>query len=253
MSVPHLACLAAGLALNDRDRLLLEHLPQVRYLARRIHDRLPSHVPLADLIQAGALGLLDAFSKFDSSRKVHFKSYAAFRIRGAILDSLRALDWGPRELRRRARQVQQAASRLESCLGRSPTEPELAQGLGMKLDSFQRLLTSLRRLDLGSLESDNADSEDSPHDVPASSLQSPYWYCLHAEIKSVLAKALAELTDKEQKVLALYYYEERTMKDIGAVLGVGESRVSQIHSLALLRLRARLESSFPPRLQHELS
>lgn len=252
MSAP-LACLAPKLAPEDRDRVLLEHLPQVRYLARRIHDRLPSHVPLADLIQAGALGLLDAFSKFDPSRKVRFKSYAAFRIRGAILDSLRALDWGPRELRRRARQVQQTASHLESCLGRSPTESELAQGLGMKLEPFQYLLGKLHRLDLGSLELESSEGDDPPREVPASSLQSPYWYCLHAEIKSVLARAVAELPEKEQKVLALYYYEERTMKDIGTVLGVGESRVSQIHSLALLRLRGRLDSSFPPRLKHELS
>jgi RNA polymerase sigma factor FliA len=238
---------------EERDRLLLEHLPQVQYIARRIHDRLPSHVPLADLVQAGILGLIDALSKYDANRNVQFKSYAAFRIRGAILDSLRDLDWGPRDLRRRAREVQEVTNRLELRLSRVPGEQEIAHDMGMELEEFQRLLGELRGLDLGSLEPEGSEGEPSTRDVPANPEHSPFSYCLREEVKSVLAGAISNLPEKEQKVLALYYYEELTMKDIGAVLGVGESRVSQIHSLALVRLRGRLEGAFPHRVKSKVA
>src|SRR5437588_2527904 len=136
---------------EEREKILLEQLPQVRFIARRIHERLPRHVPLEDLVHAGVLGLMDALNKYDGAKHVQFSSYAKFRIRGAILDSLRELDWSPRELRRKARRLQEAHSSLSGVLGRSPTEPELAAELGMDLHNFQALLTDLDGLEIGSL------------------------------------------------------------------------------------------------------
>jgi RNA polymerase sigma factor FliA len=229
---------------EERERLLLEHLPQVKYIARRIHDRLPAQVPLDDLIHAGVVGLIDAVEKFDPSKNVQLKSYAKFRIRGAILDSLRELDWSPRHLRRQARCIEEAHRDLKLRLGRMATEPELAAEMGMKLEEFQHLLGELRGLDLGSLQMESSDPQ-SDEDVvsyhPGGVDKDPFFLCLHGEMKSLVANALDELDEKEKQVVTLYYLEELTMKEVGAVLGVGESRVSQIHSVALIRLRARLE------------
>ena len=228
---------------EERNRVLMEHLPQVRYIARHIHDRLPQHVPLEDLVHAGILGLIDALQKYDSRKNVQFKTYAKFRIRGAILDSLRELDWGPRDLRRKARRLEEATSRLGTELGRSATEQELADEFGMTLPEFQHMLNELEGLDLGTLQvesGDNGHQEDLCEYLPGDPDQSPYLLCLRSEMKELLAKAIRDLSEKEQQVLSLYYYEELTMKEIGMVLDVGESRVSQIHSLAVVRLRARL-------------
>ncbi|MGC2210591.1 MAG: FliA/WhiG family RNA polymerase sigma factor [Candidatus Korobacteraceae bacterium] len=227
-----------------RNRVLMEQMPQVRYIARHIHDRLPQHVPLEDLVHAGVLGLMDALTKYDEARQVQFKTYAKFRIRGAILDSLRELDWSPRDLRRKARQVELAAARLSHELGRSATEQEIATELGLTLEAFQRLVGELEGLNLGSFHIENGDKD---HDddlceyLPGNPEESPYFLTMKSELRGLLARAIEELSEKEQQVLSLYYYEELTMKETGAVLGVGESRVSQIHSLALLRLRSRLE------------
>src|SRR6202166_2059008 len=136
----------------ERQRLLTENLQEVRYIARRIHDRLPSHVPFEDLVHAGILGLIDAVDKFDPAKNVQLKSYARFRIRGAILDSLRQMDWSPRNLRRQARRIEDANRELAAELGRAPSEPELAGRLGIELIEYQRLLGELRGLDLGSLQ-----------------------------------------------------------------------------------------------------
>ncbi|HWR36690.1 MAG TPA: FliA/WhiG family RNA polymerase sigma factor [Clostridia bacterium] len=229
---------------EERDRLLMEQLPQVRYIARRIHDRLPQHVLLEDLVHAGVLGLMDALQKYDHRKNVQFKSYAKFRIRGAILDSLRELDWSPRDLRRKARRLEQANSKLGTELGRSASEMELAAELGMDLDEFQHMLTELGGLDLGSLQiesSQDGHEEDLCEYLPGNPEESPYFLCLRSEMKALLATSISEMSEKEQQVLSLYYYEELTMKEVGAVLGVGESRVSQIHSLAMIRLRSRLQ------------
>jgi RNA polymerase sigma factor FliA len=228
---------------EERDRILLEQLPQVRYLARRIHERLPRHVPLEDMVHAGVLGLIDALNKFDRSKHVQFGSYAKFRIRGAILDSLREMDWGPRELRRKARRVEEAQRKLSMALSRAPTEAELAKELDMELRDFQQLLTELDGLEIGSLHVESpwdGKEEDLCDYVPNSPEDTPLFRCLRSEMKELLARAIADLPEKEQQVLALYYFEELTMKEVGAVLGIGESRVSQIHSLAVVRLRARL-------------
>lgn len=228
---------------EERDRLLIEHLPQVRYLARRIHDRLPAQVPLEDLIHAGVIGLIDAVDKFDPSKNVQLKSYAKFRIRGAIVDSLRELDWSPRRLRRQARRIEEAHSDLKMRLGRVASEPELAAELGMPLEGFQILLGELRGLDLGSLQTESSDSK-SEDDVVSYRVggaeADPFTQCMRGEMNSLVATALEDLDTKEKQVMTLYYMEELTMKEVGAVLGVGESRVSQIHSVALIRLRARL-------------
>lgn len=226
----------------DRERLLLEHLPQVQYVARRIHDRLPPQVLLEDLVHAGILGLMDAVRKYDPGKNVQLKHYAEFRIRGAILDSLRQVDWSPRALRRQARRLEQAISECKAKFGRDPTEPEIAAQLGVTLENLQHLLGDLRGLDIGSLQADSSESsgEDSVLSRTSTPEEDPFHRTLRSEMAGLLEQAVGELPEREREVLALYHFEELTMKEVGAVLGIGESRVSQIHTTALLRLRARL-------------
>ena len=236
-----------GVAQADRDRMLMEHLPTVRYLARRIHERLPQHVELDDLISAGVVGLIDAFSKFDHGKKVQFKSYAQFRIRGAILDSLRTLDWSPRELRRKGRAVEEAIRAVTHRVGRAPSEQEIAKEMELSLAEYQQLLGDLKGLEIGSLHMER--SEDSGDEelayIPGSPEEDPLFRCLKGEMKQRLADAIDGLPEKERMVLTLYYYEELTMKEIGLTLGVVESRISQIHSSAVLRLRSALSGLRP--------
>lgn len=226
----------------DRDRMLIEHLPTVRYIARRIHERLPQHVELDDLVSAGVVGLIDAFAKFDHSKKVQFKSYAQFRIRGAILDSLRTLDWSPRELRRKGRAVEEAIRAVTQRVSRAPLEQEIAGQMELSLEEYQQLLGDLKGLEIGSLNMER--SEDSGDEelayIPGSPEEDPLFRCLKGEMKQCLIDAIDELPEKERLVLTLYYYEELTMKEIGLTLGVVESRVSQIHSSAVVRLRVAL-------------
>jgi len=227
----------------DRERILMEQLPQVRSIARRIHEKLPRHVPLEDLVHAGVLGLMDALQKFDQSKHVQFSSYAKFRIRGAILDSLRELDWSPRDLRRKARLLEETSLQLSARLGRAPGEAEMAKELGLELSAFQHLLGEIKGLEIGSFHiesSRDGKEEDLCEYLPDDPEDTPYHRCLESEIKHLLARVIEELPEKERQVLALYYFEELTMKEVGIALGVGESRVSQIHSLAIVRLRARL-------------
>ena len=228
---------------EERERLLMLQLPQVRYIARRIHERLPRHVPLEDLVHAGVVGLIDALHKYDRNKHVQFGSYAKFRIRGAILDSLREMDWSPRDLRRKARRLEEAHHKLRSELGRNPSEPELAAELGMDLRGLQLLLGEIDGLEVGSLRvrsPRDGKEEDLCEYLPDDPEETPLLLCLRSEMRQLLAHAIAELPEKERQVLALYYFEELTMKEVGGVLGVGESRVSQIHSMAVIRLRARL-------------
>ena len=226
----------------ERERMLLEHLPTVRYIARRIHERLPQHVELDDLVSAGVVGLIDAFSKFDHTKEVQFKSYAQFRIRGAILDSLRTLDWSPRELRRKGRAVEEAIRALTQRLGRAPAEQEIATDMGLELTDYQQLLGDLKGLEIGSLHVER--TEDSGDEelayIPGSPEDDPLFRCLQSEMRERLAGAIDGLPEKERLVLTLYHYEGLTMKEIGQMLGVVESRVSQIHSSAVIRLRAAL-------------
>lgn len=229
-------------AAGEMERRLLEQLPQVRTIARRIHDRLPRHVPLDDLVQAGIVGLMDAVHKYDPGKHVPLPAYAKFRIRGAILDSLRDLDWSPRELRRQARRMEDALHRLNAELGRPATEEELAAALGVELKELQQLLGELRGLQIGSLD-EPAEDDRPAAEAPAERGEAPgdpFTACLDGEMRNLLAGAIAALPEREQQVLSLYYFEELTMKEVGAVLGVGESRICQIHSAALVRLRAHL-------------
>ena len=229
-------------ALCERDRMLVEHISTVRYVARRIHERLPQHVELDDLVSAGMIGLMDALSKFDGSKKVQFKSYAQFRVRGAILDSLRTLDWSPRDLRRKGRAVEEAIRKLTQRLGRAPGEQEIAEQMEMGLGEYQQLMGSLKGLEIGSLHmerSEGSGDEELTY-LPGSPDKDPLFRCLKGELKQCLIDAIEELPEKERMVLTLYYYEELTMKEIGLTLGVVESRVSQIHSVAVARLRSAL-------------
>ena len=228
----------------ERERLLLDQLPQVKYIAKRIHDRLPPHVLLEDLIHAGILGLIEAVQRFDPARHVDLKSYAKYRIHGAILDSLRDLDWSPRPLRRNARRIEEAHRKLSARLGYSPSDSQLAEELGMSLDKFQHLLGELRGLDLRSLQSETME-EGCDRGVSAlgssTAAEDPFLLCLRSEMMGLLAEAMGELPKRECRLLALYYDEELTMRKVGAVLGIGEARVSQLHSATVIRLRARME------------
>jgi RNA polymerase sigma factor for flagellar operon FliA len=228
---------------NEQERLLLEHLPIVRFLARRIHERLPQHVDVEDLVSAGVVGLMDAFAKFDPGKKVQFRSYAQFRIRGAILDSLRTLDWSPRELRRKGRAVEEAIRVLTARLGRPPGEAEVAAELELNLDDYQQLLGDLKGLEIGTLHVErNEDSgEEELTYVPGRPEEDPLFRCLRGELEDRLSDAITHLPERERLVMTLYYYEEMTMREIGIVLGVVESRVSQIHSSAVVHLRAALK------------
>jgi len=232
------------LSAAEREKLVLEHLPEVRYIARRIHERLPVQVPFEDLVHAGIVGLMEALQRFDPKKQVHLKSYAKFRIRGAILDSLRTTDWSPRSLRKQARMVEAAYVALSSELGRAPSETELANRVGMDLLAFQQLLGDLHGLNMGSLQA--LANEDLPDEEtciyqPNGPDEDPFFQCLRSELRSQLSEAMNTLDEKERQVLGLYYFDELTMKEVGATLGITESRVSQIHSLALIRLRTRIQ------------
>ena len=234
-----------GLPLSEaeRERMMLEHMPAVRWMARRIHERLPQHVDMEDLVSAGTVGLLDAFRKFDPAKKVQFRSYAQFRIRGAILDSLRTLDWSPRDLRRKGRAVEEAIRRLTARCGRAPAEPEVAREMGLDLEEYQQLLGELKGLEIGTLHLER--SEDSGEEelayIPNPAEDDPLFRCLRGEMRERLTAAIEQLPERERLVVTLYYYEEMTMKEIGLALGVVESRVSQIHSSAVVHLRAHLQ------------
>ena len=234
---------AAPMLTGEQERVLLEHLPMVRFHARRIHEKLPQHVDLEDLVSAGVLGLMDAFAKFDPDKKVQFRSYAQFRIRGAILDSLRTLDWSPRELRRKGRAVEEAIRVLTSQTGRVPSDQEIASEMGLSLEEYQQLLGDLKGLEIGTLHVErNEDSgEEELAYVPGRPEDDPLFHCLRGELQDRLADAIGNLPERERLVMTLYYYEEMTMREIGLALGVVESRISQIHASAVVHLRAALK------------
>jgi RNA polymerase sigma factor for flagellar operon FliA len=235
--------MATGLLNSEQERVLLEHLPIVRFLARRIHERLPQHVDIEDLVSAGVVGLMDAFAKFDPTKKVQFRSYAQFRIRGAILDSLRTLDWSPRELRRKGRAVEEAIRTLTARAGYAPGEGEVAAEMGLPLEEYQQLLGDLKGLEIGTLHTErNEDSgEEELAYIPGKPEEDPLFRCLRGELEERLAEAIANLPDRERLVMTLYYYEEMTMREIGLALGVVESRVSQVHASAVVHLRSALK------------
>jgi RNA polymerase sigma factor for flagellar operon FliA len=229
----------AGELSGEQERVLLEHLPTVRYLARRIHERLPHHVDIEDLVSAGVVGLIDAFQKFDPAKQVQFRSYAQFRIRGAILDSLRMLDWSPRDLRRKGRAVEEAIATLTARLRRAPAEAEIAAAMGLEIEGYQQLIGDLKGLEIGTLHVErNEDSGDEELAyVAGRPEENPLFLCLKGEMENRLAEAIANLPERERLVMTLYYFEEMTMREIGLAMGVVESRVSQMHALAVSHLR----------------
>ncbi len=240
---------AENLQKCTRDELLVQHLPTVRFVARRIHERLPHHVELDDLVSAGLVGLMDAADKFDWSRQVQFKSYAQFRIRGAILDSLRTLDWSPRELRRKGRAMAEAIRVLSAQLGRTPLDEEIAHEMEMDLSTYQEMTGEIRCLEVGTLNLERTEEvrEEELVYVPAPATENPLFRCIEGQTREKLAVAIECLPEKERLVLTLYYHEELTLREIGFTLGVVESRVSQIRSSAVSHLRAVLQGKTMPK------
>jgi RNA polymerase sigma factor for flagellar operon FliA len=233
----------------ERDELITESLPLINHVAHRVAVRLPPSVEIRDLVNAGVIGLLDAVDKFDPERGVKFKTYAELRIRGAILDSLRDLDWAPRSLRRKSKDLEKIYSGLEQKLGRPATDEEACAELGGDMDQFHALVDQLHGLSIGSFE-DIGEKGDGTGESFINYYADdgdidPYQEFERDELAAVLGTAIEALPERERLVLSLYYYEEFTMKEIGSMLGVNESRVSQIHSKAALRLRSKLKQIVP--------
>jgi len=225
-----------------RDRSVLDHLPLVKAIAIRVHENLPVHVDLDDLIHAGVLGLFDAVAKFDQRKNVEFDSYAKHRIKGAILDSLRQLDWASRDMRKRQKQIDSVTRDLAAQLGRNPYETEVAAALGVSTDRLRRIQLELRHLGQVSITQRDDLDRDRPQEFAATADLQPDRMCERRELKSTIAKAIGTLPERYQKVVFLYYTDELTMKEIGSLLGVNESRISQIHKTALKKMALVLES-----------
>jgi RNA polymerase sigma factor for flagellar operon FliA len=225
---------------EDRARLILEHLPQVRLIARRIHERLPESVSVEDLVSDGIIGLIRAIDRYDPAHNVKLKTYAEHKIRGAILDSLRRLDWAPRQRRRKAKQIEVAISRAEQRLRRSPGEDEVAAEMGLGLAEYHRWLVQVQGLNLGSLEYTTEDGlgkaaleylSGAPDQLPSRMLE-------RSQLEQLLAQAIGRMPPMERRVLALYYLEELSLREISATVDLRESRISHLKTQAILRLRA---------------
>ena len=228
-----------------RDRLILTYAPLVKYVAGRLGSGLPAHVDEGDLVSYGLLGLIGAIERYDPDRDIKFETYAISRIKGAIIDELRALDWVPRSVRSRAREIERAIGELEAKLGTAPTDEQIAAKIGISVDELEESLTDISRSSIAALdelwstsgEGDQVSLLDTIEDTtgprPADVLDA-------TEMREALADAIARLPEREKLVVTLYYYEELTLREIGEVLGVTESRVSQLHTKAILRLKARL-------------
>jgi RNA polymerase sigma factor for flagellar operon FliA len=214
----------------------------VKAIAVRVYENLPVHVDLDDLVHAGILGLFDAATKFDPEKQVVFSSYAKHRIKGAILDSLRQLDWASRDLRRRHKQLEAATRDLASELQRAPTEAEIAQRLGVDVDRWRQMMIDLRSVGLVSASTRSSENDDMPApDFPSKPETQPDSMCAREQLRTVLASAMQTLPERYKKVVVLYYTNEMTMKEIGGVLGINESRVSQIHKSALEKMNVVLQ------------
>jgi RNA polymerase sigma factor for flagellar operon FliA len=228
-----------------RNEVIMQELPQVHYIASRILDRLPQQVELDDLVSAGVIGLLDAYRCFDPAKNAQFSTFAKFRIKGAILDSLRALDWGSRGIRRKAREISEATTRLEASLGRSPRLEEIAAELGITLASLNDVQKELSALYVVGQETTSAINGGATVDLiesAPSAWDNPFELYRKTEEKARLVEAVNELSEREQLILSLYYVEELTMREVAEVVDLAISRVSQIHAAALLKLKALLEA-----------
>jgi RNA polymerase sigma factor FliA len=224
-----------------RDQLILHYSPIVKFVAGRLAAGLPANVDTGDLVSAGVFGLMDALDRYDATMGAKFETYAIPRIRGAILDGLRALDWVPRSVRQHQRSIETAISTLEHALGRAPTDDELAAELGIDGDDLQRWLASVAVTNVGPLDhlmSTNAVVDARP--IAGEPDESPSAMVEDRELRQVMREEIRRLPERERTVLALYYDEGMTLAEIGSVLGVTESRISQIHTKAVLLLRTRL-------------
>lgn len=243
MATAEVAYRASADSMTDRNDLVMRELPQVYYLATRIRERLPKNVDLEDLVQAGVLGLIDACRSYDGTKDAQFSTFAKFRIRGAILDSLRQLDWGSRTLRRKGREIAASVAKLESSLGRPPLEEEIAADMQVRLDELHTTMTQLDGLCLVGQQANSSHDHSEPYDLiesAPSNDENPFDQCLKSEIKAQVAEAISRMSEREQLILSLYYKEELTMKEIGQVVGLAVSRVSQIHAAAMVKLREPL-------------
>jgi RNA polymerase sigma factor for flagellar operon FliA len=227
---------------EERDQIVLEHLPLVKAIAIRVHESLPVHVDLDDLIHAGVLGLFDSVTKYDSDKNVAFQAYAKHRIKGAILDSLRQADWASRDMRKRQKKVDAATQELSAKLGRPPSESELAQEMGVSVDRWRRMAMELRTVGLVAATPANEPERDLTNEYPAAPDSQPDRMVCRRQLQIKLAHAMKVLPERYQKVVFLYYSNDLTMREIGDLIGVNESRVSQIHKTALRKMAMALES-----------
>lgn len=244
MTVPDATHTKASPSRQERDNLILSQLTEVRFIAQRIHRRLPLFVPLEDLVHSGVLGLLEAAHKYDSTKNIQFKTFAQFRIRGAILDSLRELDRASRRMRAKSRRLNAACEQLSQKLGRQPTEEEIANELGLDTTALRKLAGILRGLEPADRQAaygqDRAETRDRIESVPANPQENPFAQCLQSEMKQQLAQAMSLLSEREKQILSLHYFEQLTMQEIASKLELGNSRISQIHSASLAKLRVHL-------------
>jgi RNA polymerase sigma factor for flagellar operon FliA len=230
-----------------RERLVVAYSPMVKFVAGRLGAGLPSHVEDADLISYGLVGLIGAIERFEPERGIKFETFAMTRIRGAIIDELRSLDWVPRSVRSRAREIETAQAKLEHQLQRAPTEAELAAKLNMTEEELQSALLEIANSSVYALDelwtvSDSSGDQVSLLDTIADdSAADPQEALASTEVKDLLTEAISSLPEREQLVVALYYYENLTLREIGEVLGVTESRVSQLHTKAVMRLKSSLQ------------
>ncbi|MEW6582852.1 MAG: RNA polymerase sigma factor WhiG [Actinomycetota bacterium] len=228
-----------------RDQLIVMYAPLVRYVAGRMSSALPSHVEETDLISYGLIGLINAVERFDPARAVKFETYAVARIKGSIIDELRSLDWVPRSVRARAREIERKATELEHRLQRAPTDEELAEALHMEVEDFQAAITQISNSSIVALDemwslSSGGEPLSLIDTIGDTKLSNPEDLLQVTELRETLADAIARLPEREKIVVALYYYDGLTLREIGEVLGVTESRVSQLHTKAILRLKGRL-------------
>jgi RNA polymerase sigma factor for flagellar operon FliA len=232
---------------EEREKLILEHLPQVRLVARKIHERLPESICFDDLLSAGVVGLIQAIDNFDPRQNVKLKTYAEFRIRGSILDSLRETDWAPRLKRKLAREFEAAIARLEHRLGRVPEEAEIAGEVSLSVEDYRLKLTEMEGLNIGELEFSRDENETPVILKYAASAEdkSPAVTLERAELERLIATCIDRIPKVEKMVLSLYFYEELTLREIAEVMGIHLSRVSQIKSQAILRLRTAMVKRWP--------
>jgi RNA polymerase sigma factor for flagellar operon FliA len=232
---------------GQRERLILEHLPQVRLIARRIHGRLPENVSLDDLVSAGIIGLIAAIDQYDPAQNVKLKTYAEHKIRGAILDSLRGLDWAPRQRRKKAKQIEFAISQAEQRLHRTPGEEEIAAEMGLDLEEYHRWLVEVQGLNLGSLDyaSENGEGQTLLEYISDDQELLPSQLLERSQLEKLLADAIRVMPPMERTVLGLYYLEELSLREIAQVVDLHESRISHLKSQAILRLRADICKVWP--------